>query len=271
MTGIGVKPVVALGLVGALHGGIAMAGATTLTFDSAADLVGWRADRFEPAAFEVVADPTGSSALTGGSVLHHAIDAADLQASAFRNTQGMKVDTPGMGIGSSWSVDLYIPSAWESANQRIASIWATTVDSTGAVSGYPIIEFASDGTEGFFQFWTQDTDQNTSNGYTPGWLSSALPSGFAYDAWYTLEVTLNADDYSAMTVRSTDVLETVVFSMTDKVTDGSVAVDNIILQGYNAGSSYDIYWDNLTLNAVPTPASFGAGLLGLAVVAMRRR
>jgi hypothetical protein len=61
---------------------------------------------------------------------------------------------------------------------------------------------------------------------------------------------------------------------------GTVSLSNVVLQGYNAGNSYDINWDNLSMPAigiaaVPEPPGLISAGIALAlcggVVWARRR
>lgn len=225
----------------------------------------WYTDRYNPSGFV-------SGYLFGGDErLRHTIDAADGASSrpgsfsgAFYNTQGRKYD---LDSGStSMSIDLYVPSDWATSGRRMAGFWGTAVDGSDAISGYPIIEFASnddaDGTGARFRYYSQDFDQTPGGSDVAGWISMGLPTTFAYDSWSTLEITLDGSEWKASV--NGELL------VTDYATVGSVRIDNVILQGHNndAGVSYDIYWDNF--RAIPAPGSLA--LLGLAgLTAVRRR
>lgn len=226
----------------------------------------WYTDRYNPAGFE-----SGVS-FGGDGRLRHRIDAADgtssrpaSHSSLFYDTQGRKYDLDSGVTGM--SIDLYVPSDWATSDRRMAGFWGTAVDGTDAISGFPIIEFASndddDGSGARFRYYSQDFDQDPLNGPdVAGWMDMGLPSGFAYDAWHTLEITLDGSEWKASV--NGELLAT------DYATVGSVAIDNVILQGHNtdAGVSYDIYWDNY--QSVPAPSALA--LLGLAgAVAGRRR
>lgn len=211
----------------------------------------WYTDRYAPESFEI-AD------FGGDSRLKHSIDASDGAtsrpgsfSSAFYNTQGRKYDL--MGV-KSLSIDLYVDGDWETSGRRMAGIWGTGVDATDTITAYPIIEFASSGTAGYFQYWDGAAFQTL-----------GLPSSFAYDEWYTLQIDLDTD------------LDLFTFTVGDLTAtnsaSGTVEFANVILQGHNTtdGVTYDIYWDNLT-TAVPSPSAMGLGLIGgLGLIARRRR
>jgi hypothetical protein len=215
-------------------------------------------DRYPPFLFE-------SSFFDGDFRLLHQINVADSAAnrppafsSGFYDTQGRKFDI-NSGVGSSVSIDLFIGSDW-GTNPRRADLWLTTFDSLNDISGFPILGFAN--TDGVpagdtFRVFVQDTDQNPSNGFTPGWVNLGLPGGFAYGKWYTLRVTLTGASYFFEVIDG----GTTVLSYTDAITFGSVLIGNTIIQAFNFGSTYDVYWDNLHIpGQYPTSSDNCGGL-----------
>jgi hypothetical protein len=240
----------------------------------------WYVDRYAPAAFESVPDPTGNPGLTGGNVLHHGISAADGLNNRpnpynipFYNTQGRSyvIPAPFNGPGTYWSADLYIPSDWETTGRRMAGMWGIGKDGANAQSAFPIIEFASNGTNGFFQYF----DSNV------GFVNIGLPTDFVYDEWYNAQLTFTGTTFD-VEVKGATGPSTNVLSLSDPNTFGTVLIENIILEGYNntAGVTYDIYWDNVTtldLDPIPPPAPEPSslallvlGALGLTRIARRR-
>ena len=228
------------------------------TFDSSPGP--WYTDRYAPSGF---ASP---EFFDGDNRLKHSISAADgassrpgAYSSAFYNTQGMKLDLP--AATTSMQIDLYIPGDWASTGRRMAGFWGTAVDALDAVSGYPIIEFTSDTATPRFRGWNGDGT----------WTDMGLPTGFAYDSWYTLVIELIGTDF--------------VYSVGDlsltTPADGSTAIDNVILQGHNTtdGVDYDIHWDNLkapaSVGVVPEASTIAVwsvlSLIGLGAAAYRKR
>lgn len=213
----------------------------------------WFVDRYAPAAFESVF-------FDGDNRLLHSISEDDSAANrppsfagGFYDTQGRKYDV-NIPADNAWSIDLYIASDW-ATNARRADIWATTVNSQNSISGFPILGFINnDPGDPFntapvnpmprFRFFTQDTDQDPSNGLTPDWIELGLPPGFSYDRWWTLEVELTAAGYE---YRVIDDMGAVVISGVDAITFGSVRARDLIVQAFNFGASYDVYWDNVVL------------------------
>jgi len=127
------------------------------------------------------------------------------------------------------TIDLYVPNDWATTGRRMAGFWGTAFDAGDAVSAYPIIEFtsSSDGS-GLprFRGWND----------AAGWVDMGLPTGFTYDAWYTLEIELVGSSF----VYTVGDLTLAVSAL------GSARLGNVILQGHNtsSGVTYDIYWDN---------------------------
>lgn len=208
----------------------------------------WYTDRYAPSGFT-------SAVLGGSSRLKHTISAADCETcrpggfnSAFYNTQGRKFDITG---ATSMSIQLYVPSGWAGTGRRMAGFWATAVDATNSVSYYPIIEFTStaDGT-GLPRFRGYNATSGT-------WVDMGLPSGFAYDAWTTLNIALVGPD--------------VVYTIGDLTAtlpnEGSVSLANVILQGHNtlAGVTYDIHWDAFSSNS-PLVINTNTPSVGIALI-----
>lgn len=210
-------------------------------------------DRYAPAAFE-------SAFFDGDNRLRHGIDAADGPgnrpasfSSAFYNTQGNKYDI-NIPVGQTYSIDLYIPSDW-ATDVRRADLWATTRDADSNISGFPIFGFVNNdpsdplntapvSTTPRFRLYTQDTDFDPSNGFTADWVDFGLPGGFAYDEWYTLQTELTPHAYIHRLINESG---TVLLEVVDPVTFGTVRTSDLIIQAYNFGETYDVYWDNLVL------------------------
>ncbi len=189
----------------------------------------WYVDRYAPNGFS-------SSNFGGNNVLLHSINATDSAltrpssySSAFYNTQGRKFNTDG---ATEFTIQLYIPSSWASTTARLAGIWGVGFDETNSISSYPILEFAT--IDGYAQFRIYDFMLGQ-------YINIGLPSGFAYDQWYTLNIKLDTST------------NTFVFSVNDLsytfTANDTKSMDEIILQGYNTttGTTYNIYWDNLMI------------------------
>jgi hypothetical protein len=207
---------------------------TTLTFDTNPTLSStqasgvWYTDRYAPAGFV-------SAFFGGDNRLKHSIDATDAQSPAnqFYNTQGRKYDVPGT---TRMSIQLYVPGDWATTGRRMAGFWGTGFNAINNVSSFPIIEFTSN-SEGSglprFRGWN--------NAGAGSWVDMGLPTGFGYNAWYTLQIELVGTTW-VYTVGDLHLATTAV----DVVEGASVKIGNVILQGHNttAGVTYDIYWDN---------------------------
>lgn len=182
----------------------------------------WYTDRYAPDGFV-------SDFFDGDNRLKHSIDAGDCSpcrgggfTGGFYDTQGRKFD---LAATNSMQIDLYVPADWATTGRRMAGFWGTGFDSSAALSAFPIIEFTSDGGTPRFRGWD--------NGV---WIDMGLPTGFTYDAWYTLRIDLNGPS-----------MDYTVGDLTLSVpSNGTVTIGNVILQGHNntAGVTYNIYWDN---------------------------
>jgi hypothetical protein len=108
------------------------------------------------------------------------------------------------------------------------------VDASSAVSIYPIIEF------------NNQTDASSANGfriYNAGVWENV--GGFAgFDQWYRIGFVLSGGNVEYF------VNEVSVGSFS---AGASASLANVILQGYNLGNSYDIYWDNLNSSNIAAP------------------
>lgn len=216
----------------------------------------WYVDRYAPAGFS-------TATFDGGLRLKHSISSADSAAnrppaysSGFYDTQGRKYDL-NLAIGATLGIDLYIPSEW-SSDVRRADLWATTLDANNDISGFPIIGFTSNDPNDAlnpnpanptprFRVFTQDTDNDGGNGYTPGWVDLGLPVGFVYDQWVHLQITLTSASFEFVVMTAQGNL-----AYTDNITFDSIQFANTIVQAFNFGESYDVYWDNVTLPAAAT-------------------
>jgi hypothetical protein len=193
----------------------------------------WYVDRYAPAGFT-------KATFDGDKRLKLSISSADSLAnrplayqSTFYNTQGRDYDLP--QTTSVVTADLYVGSDWEGASRR-ADLWANAVDGSSGIVGFPILGFTS-GTG--FRVWDN-----------LGWHVAGYPTGFAYGRWYTLRMELTADSMKYYV--DDQLMYTTAFADdTDLAT--SVGMNDVKLQAYNYGESYDIYFDNIGPMA-PTPA-----------------
>jgi hypothetical protein len=257
-----------LGLLAAA--GPAKAGAV-ISFDSPGDVVlsptpapgTWYPDRYAPNGF--------AAGTTGGGrsgVLTESISASDAAADRPPTYQGVFYNTQGRTFAlptgtTSLSIQFYVDPAWQSLNQtvpgvstgRLASFWGVGDDSSNNPESYPIIEFNnntdSNGTSGF-RVW---------NDVTSAWQNVAGFTG--YGQWYTLGIGLSGGVISYLINGALVGTDPYV---------GTAGFGSVILQGYNAGNSYDISWDNLaapasSLAAVPEPPTLIPAAVALVLCA----
>ena len=208
----------------------------------------WYPDRFAPCGFVSPAIAPDHSVYT----LEESICASDHQpypADSFYNTQGRKYDL--IANTYSVSISLYVPKSWGTTNGRMAGFWATAFDSSNVVGDYPIIEFQGpitsdaggpgyDPNGGVAGFYGWD---NTVGAFT----LIGLPPGFKYNSWVELTMTLMPGKGFVYTVTSLNhkkglSLKTGFSDLTD------ATLGNVILQGYNYDTSYNIYWNDLNFS-----------------------
>jgi hypothetical protein len=209
------------------------------TFDSPGDVTlgptqapgTWYTDRFAPAGF--AAGQTAPDGQIG--TLKQSIDGSQVQANSFYNYQGRKYDINLTGAVQAVSIGLYVDPSW-ATNDVNAGIWLTGFDSTpGEVSAYPIIAYrhSSTASAGFYTW-------DYVNG---GWINDpAVGPG-----WHTLTTKLIVGTGMESYV---DGVLFATFADPD-----TVSLGNVILNSYNYGQSYDVYWDNLSTATVPEPAT----------------
>ncbi len=194
----------------------------------------WYTDRYAPAGF-------AKSASDGDKRLKLSLSSADALAnrpsnyqSTFYNTQGRNFDLP--YLSNFAAADLFIGSDWDTQDRR-ADFWANGVDAGGAIVGYPIIGFLK-GTG--FRVWDN-----------LGWHVVGFPAGFEYGKWYSLRMQFNP---GSVTYYVDDQLVYVSNSVDDVDMADCVGFDNVKLQAYNFGESYDVYFDNVApMPSTPAP------------------
>ena len=219
--------------------------ATPISLSATEQPGSWYPDRFPPCLFSAPATaPDGTK-----NTLEESICASNFQTPApiFYNTQGRKLDL--VANTTSVSIDLYVPSSWATTQQRAAGFWLTVPNST-PYADYPIIEFQgpitasspqgpgfypNGGVAGFYG-WDNTTGTFTSIG---------LPPGFQYNSWVTMTIAYTPGTGYEYTVR--DARSRRGVSIQSPLGDPSdTTISNVILQGYNYGNSYNIFWNNLS-------------------------
>ena len=194
----------------------------------------WYPDRYRPAVFEI-------ATFGGETVIKHGVRSTDSETSrpspynsSFYNTQGRKYDVNLAGPTQTVTIDMFVGADWAS-DQRNPGLWATGFDGAD-ISAYPILAWRSTTgvVPGFYAF-------DYING---GWLELRKATPADYNVWHTLKIVLNVGtgvDYyvDGQKLRS--------FADPDTKTIG-----NLILNVYNFGSDYDVYWKNLLAQAAPT-------------------
>lgn len=203
----------------------------------------WYTDRYAPAGF------TSGVNYLGNKRLKHSIAVADgannrppAYSSVFYNTQGRKYD---LTNGTRYmEISMYVPLSWKTTGRRMAGFWGTAFDAFNNISGYPIIEFTSEGGPARFR------------GYNDGvWIDMGLPAGFSYNRWVTLSIELLSSGEFRYQVGNLQATTTALAIYNSK------RIGNVILQGHNTttGVNYDIYWDDFEFRCYKGSKDHGEG------------
>ena len=195
----------------------------------------WTTDRYDPRNF----------AISNGVLTQTIAGPNDDLNDAFYATQGKQHTLP--DGTTSMSINLEIPSDWLTPlsvdkNTRWAGFWGVAKDSSGDISGYPIIEFAiRDGQAGFYGWETEG------EGKWP------VVKEIDKAGTYNLRIEMNEDGTFSYFVNDEK------FYTTAQPSDPSVELSAVILQGYSYQSDntsftavdkeYTITWDDLTTTA----------------------
>lgn len=204
----------------------------------------WYQDRYRPANFQY--------GQTGGGrtgVVEEPISASDanglrptLSPTAynipFYDIQGEKYTFTTAERPTYLAVDLYVPSSWASMPQTysggdpnyaggLGSLWAAGVDATGTILNYPEIGYNS-------QLGSIAIKDRTVGAWVP------IPGFNGFNQWYQLGLQINSQGGFDYFVNG--VLE----HTSAGAATGIVNFSDTFLEGYNAGTSYNIFWDHLT-------------------------
>jgi hypothetical protein len=214
----------------------------------------WHQDRYRPAGFTL-----GQAGGGRAGVLDEFISAADGYGNRPASYSSVFYDVQGgacaLAAGTTYlAVDLYVPHSWSSLNQQgpasdparageLASLWAAAVDASGSIVNYPEIGFNNQSGSGAGGFQIKDRT-------TGGWTNVGGFNG--YDQWYRIGFDINSAGRFDYFVNGQ-------LKYTDATAAGANAFSNVFLQGYNAGNSYDISWDNLR-DTRATVAAMGANV-----------
>ncbi len=126
--------------------------------------------------------------------------------------------------------DLYVGPDWETQNRR-SDLWGATYDASGNELSYPIIGFKQGAG---FRVWNESLGD---------WVNIGYPAGFAYGRWYNLRYEMTHSGWKYY------IDHKLVY--TDPVVDGTAPsgstdhLGKLMIQAYNFGESYDVYWDNV--------------------------
>jgi hypothetical protein len=203
----------------------------------------WYQDRYRPANFVYGQTGGGRTNIVAESI--SAADANGLRPTLsptaynipFYDIQGEKYTFAAAERPTYLAVDLYVPSSWASLNQTypggdpnvagsFGSLWAAGVDSTGTIINYPEIGFNN-------QTGGIAIKERTVGAWIP------IPGFTGFDQWYQIGFDVNSQGQFEYFVDGQ-------LEHTSTPTGVVVNFSDTFLQGYNAGNSYNIFWDHLT-------------------------
>jgi hypothetical protein len=196
------------------------------------ELGNWFTDRQAPSGgFSSLANYAGRH-----NVLEMKIDSANQSTSAFNQTEGLQRLVPS---SVALKASLYVDGSWMNKKVR-AGLWGVGNDSASAVSAYPIVEFTTDGADGFVGWRAWD-------GVDGGWTN--LPNvKVKKNEWSKLEIVYN----HATNKFDIYVNEKLAISNTggDTVKFGAVILNN---KNYGAlGSNYSVHWSKFGYGNIRT-------------------
>jgi len=223
----------------------------------------WYTDRSAPAGFVSQATAPDSTANT----LEESIDGSQQPSDSFSQTQGRGYDlAPGDTIAT---VSLYVSSAWATSGQPAAGFWSVGTDGSDNIpQDYPIIEYLGAN--------TNVADPGYCVTPTPTCASSINAAGFyGYNdidgTWQF--ITAGTDGWNSLTMALTGSgVEYTVdgTSIADVSSGSSVQLSEVMLEGYNNGSSglgsYDVYWNGLSAATTPEPGTVSTMFGGMALL-----
>jgi len=196
----------------------------------------WYPDRFRPAAFDSFNPGSGNHLRISISAADGLINRGAPYNSTFYNTQGRKFDLNN-GTYTGLRGKLYVAADWATELRR-SDMWATVVNGSNSVVGYPIIGIANiDRTTLMCRVWDGLNWVN---------VSAQVPGGVTANRWYSFEMRLKPGAIEYF------VDNTLVYTFP---ISGGVEINDVMLQAYNfnqdpslpvptSGESYDAFWDD---------------------------
>lgn len=227
---------------------------TPVQLGAAHDPGKWYTDRFAPYGF-VSPLPSGSG------ILQQTINGGDFQANAFYNTQGRAYDVETGTLATQISV-LVDPTWTLAANPpadgytRFAGFWGITYSGSSVTdpsdrTGYPIIEVV--GGAGGFGVRTYDSETGAWSGVTGVTAGDTISLGFSVSSTGLVSYFLNGS----------------MLGSGYTLSEPTLGIGTVMLQGHNYGNSYNIQWSGLatSTSAVPEPASVVSAFIALGAAA----
>lgn len=246
---------------------IGLAQAFTDTFDTIDPA--WQVDRYAPAGFS-------SANFDGDNRLKIDISQADdyqnrpgSYQSTFYNTQGKQ---RAASLSSAWEVsgDVYVSADMlEGSNLRRTDLWARDANTDENFAKYPIIGLIRNDVSDPFNSGASLTTRYRVWDDSTGWvdLGTAVTGG-----WHHLAIVGTGSQFEY------SIDNTLVYTQTPGSQAGFDSLQTVFVQAYSFGDAthtgnggYSVYWDNISAQPVPEPATLAVLGLGALGMILRRK
>ena len=199
----------------------------------------------------------------GEMVLRHGVRVADsatnrppAYSGTFYNTQGRNLDTNLAGSQQSMSIDLWLDSAMAGPDPQ--SPVCGPPERTPLMRSLVIPSWLSEIAVRILAFLPlRQGSMDGMKTVSGGWILLKATTAADYGRWHTLSFVWTVGTGVQYFLDGEPML-----AIAD---DTTVALTNVILQVYNFGQDYDVYWDNFKVGST-TPAAYESVVTGLMTI-----